>query len=184
MNTKPTAQLALPVSARDQPTHALVTLLEYGDYECPYCGEAHPTVEALRKVLGNRMRFVFRNFPLTQLHPHALLAAEAAEAVGESGKFWEMHDTLYENQDALDESHLLHYAALLGFEPAPLRRALEADDCKQRVKEDFASGARSGVNGTPTFFIEQFRYDGPRDFDSMLAFLEDVAEMRVPRELK
>src|SRR2546423_12240032 len=114
-----TARLTLPVSQRDHqqgPETAPVTLVEYGDYECPYCGEAHPIVKELQRRLGDRLRFVFRNFPLTNAHPHAEHAAETAEAAGAQGKFWEMHDYLYEHQRALDDEHLETYAGTLGLD--------------------------------------------------------------------
>jgi protein-disulfide isomerase len=157
---------------------ALVTLVEYGDYECPYCGEAYPVVEELRRALGERLRFVFRHFPLTQMHPHAQDAAEAAEAAAAQKKFWEMHDTLYTHQRALDETHLVSYAVALGLDPTQVARALAEDAYLDRVREDFISGARSGVNGTPSFFIEGIRYDGPYDFQSLLAALEEAAEQK------
>src|SRR5258706_4325395 len=108
-----TASLTLPVGQRDHqqgPETAPVTLVEYGDYECPFCGKAYPIVKEIERRLGDRLRFVFRNFPLTQSHPHAEHAAEAAEAAAVQGKFWEMHDTLFEHQSALDDAHLVHYA--------------------------------------------------------------------------
>jgi protein-disulfide isomerase len=167
------------VSERDHirgPATALVTLVEYGDYQCPYCGQAYPIVEALREHFGRQLRFVFRHFPLTQMHPHAEPAAEAAEAAGAQGRFWQMHETLYTNQHALDDRSLFQYAAALDLDPAPFLRALTTHAYTERVREDFTSGVRSGVNGTPTFFIEGIRYDGPRDFESFLAVLESVAE--------
>jgi protein-disulfide isomerase len=183
MRSLPAPRLTRPVSQRDHirgPADAPVTLVEYGDYECPYCGEAYPVVEEIRRAMGNRLRFVFRHFPLSQMHPHAQDAAEAAEAAGALHKFWEMHDTLYTHQEALDESDLLRYAVALGLDPLPVRKALEEDAYLDRVREDFISGARSGVNGTPSFFIEGVRYDGPHDFDSMLAVLVEAAEKDTP----
>src|SRR6187200_3268377 len=111
------ARLTLPVGPRDHaqgPVGAPVTLVEYGDYECPHCGRAFPIVKEVQRRLGETLRFVFRNFPLSEAHPHALNAAEAAEAAGSQGKFWEMHDTLYRHQHALDDRHLLSYAKTLG----------------------------------------------------------------------
>jgi protein-disulfide isomerase len=164
-------RLSVPVSARDHvqgSADAPVTLLEYGDYECPYCGEAYPIVKALQKQLGSGVRFVFRNFPLGNMHPHATLAAEAAEVVGAHGKFWEMHDMLYEHQRALAEPDLVRYAEGLGVDArtftAELRRPAYAD----RVREDFASGVRSGVNGTPTFYINGVRHNGSYDLEELL----------------
>ncbi len=112
----PSAKMKPPVGANDHvqgTANAPVTLVEYGDYECPYCGEAYPIVKALQERLGKQMRFVFRNFPLSEMHPHAEHAAEAAEAAGGQGKFWEMHDLLYENQDALEDEDLARYAKAL-----------------------------------------------------------------------
>jgi protein-disulfide isomerase len=164
-------RLSVPVSARDHvqgSANAPVTLLEYGDYECPYCGEAYPIVKQLQKRLGADVRFVFRNFPLANNHPHAKLAAEAAEVVGAQGKFWEMHDTLYEHQSALTEPDLARYARGLGLDEktfsTELRRPVYAD----RVREDFESGIRSGVNGTPTFYINGVRHNGSYELGELL----------------
>src|SRR6202043_2599481 len=126
---------------------------EYGDYECPYCGAAHPVVKALQRHFGKDLRFVYRHFPLSQVHPHAEHAAEAAEAAGAQGKFWEMHDLLFDNQRALGDHDLLRYAAQAGADPTEVADALVARTYRGRVREDFMSGVRSGVNGTPSFFI-------------------------------
>lgn len=182
MRTLPTPRLTLPVTERDHirgPTTAPVTLVEYGDYECPYCGEAFQVVEMVQRALGNRLRFVFRHFPLAQMHPHAQDAAEAAEAAAAQDKFWEMHDTLYTHQNALDEAHLVRYAISLGVDPMLVRRALAEDAYLDRVREDFISGARSGVNGTPTFFIQGLRYDGGHNFESLRGALEVAAGQSV-----
>src|SRR6266566_7014420 len=156
-------ELTPPVNASDHaagPDDAPVTLVEYGDYECPYCGMAHPIVKRAQRELGNRLRFIFRNFPLAESHPHARLAAEAAEAAAAQGKFWEMHDMLFEHQDALETEDLLGYAKSLGLDAAQFARDLEAGTYAKRVRDDFRSGVRSGVNGTPTFFVNGSRYDG------------------------
>ncbi len=156
-------ELTPPVSASDHaagPDDAPVTLVEYGDYECPYCGMAHPIVKRAQRELGNRLRFVFRNFPLAESHPHARLAAQAAEAAAAQGKFWEMHDMLFEHQDALEAEDILGYAKSLGLDTAQFARDLEAGTYAKRVRDDFRSGVRSGVNGTPTFFVNGNRYDG------------------------
>ena len=169
-------RLAIPVGDRDHvrgPSTAPVTMVEYGDFECPYCGQAHTVIEALRERLGPRMRFVFRHFPLATVHPHAERAAEAAEAAGAQGRFWEMHDMLYENQEALDDEDLVEYAAALGLDPSRLLGELDGHAHAARVHEDFLSGARSGVNGTPTFFINGQRHDGAYDFDSLLEAIEE-----------
>jgi protein-disulfide isomerase len=166
-----TARLALPISERDHhlgPLTAPVSLVEYGDYECPYCGMAHPVVKAVKARLGNELCLVFRNFPLATMHPHAERAAESAEAAGAQGKFWPMHDVLFENQHALDDEHLLGYAAILGLDVPRVAQELREHAWAPRVREDFLSGVRSGVNGTPTFFINGVRHDGPFTFEALL----------------
>ena len=164
------ARLSSPVTARDHaqgPPDAAVTLVEYGDYECPHCGRAYPIVKEIQKRLGSRLRFVFRNFPLKEIHPHAEHAAEAAEAAAVQGKFWEMHDTIFEHQRALDDRHLLEYAAELALDEARVQRELASHMHAARVREDFLSGIRSGVNGTPTFFINGIRHDDSWDVDTL-----------------
>src|SRR4051812_9133083 len=166
--------LTLPVGPRDHiqgGEHATITLVEYGDYECPHCGRAYPIVKAVQKHFGNKLRFVFRNFPLNQLHPHAEGAAETAEAAASEGKFWEMHDTLFENQGALEFDDLIVYATNLGLDVARVASELEGRVHLPRVKEDFNSGVRSGVNGTPTFFINGARFDGAWDEAGLIAAL-------------
>lgn len=158
------ATLAPPVSEKDHaegPATAKVTLVEYGDYECPYCGSAYSIVIQLQKEMGRALRFVFRNFPLREAHPHALHAAIAAEAVGAKGEkaFWEMHDTLYEHQQALEDDDLASYASKFGVTSEELSTAFAGGALADRVRADFRSGVRSGVNGTPTFFVNGARYD-------------------------
>jgi protein-disulfide isomerase len=155
--------LVPPVGARDHAqgdTRAPLTLVEYGDYQCPYCGDAYPIVKGVQKRLGAKLRFVFRNFPLAQAHPEAPLAAEAAEAAGAQGKFWEMHDRLFEHQDQLDPPSLVRHAKHLGLNLESFEADLASHKFEPRVAEDFKSGVRSGVNGTPTFFVNGVRYDG------------------------
>src|SRR6202453_3962633 len=130
------------------PESAEVTLVEYGDYECPYCGQAYPVVKQIQKQLGKGLRFVYRNFPLGEMHPHAEAAAEVAEFAGAQGKFWEMHDKLYENQTRLGEALYLELSEKLELSAAALRQALEQRTFEARVRADFQSGVRSGVNGT------------------------------------
>jgi protein-disulfide isomerase len=157
------AQLTPPVGGADHaagPDDAPATLVEYGDYECPYCGMAHPIVKRAQQALGNQLRFVFRNFPLAEAHPHARLAAQAAEAAGAQGKFWEMHDTLFEHQDALEPDDVLGYAQAIGLDVERFTRELESGVYARKVRDDFRSGVRSGVNGTPTFFVNGVRYEG------------------------
>jgi protein-disulfide isomerase len=149
------------------PVNAALTLLEYGDYECPFCRQAQPIVEQILAALNGRVRFVFRNFPLAEIHAHAMHAAEAAESVGaQSGPeaFWAMHDTIFEHQrdsaDALDDAHLGQYAADVGVDPDVVRQDLDAARFTPNVRADFIGGVRSGVNGTPTFFVNGSRFDG------------------------
>jgi protein-disulfide isomerase len=156
------------------PADAAVTLVEYGDFECPYCGMAHPIVASVLERMGDSVRFIFRHFPLTQAHPHAEHAAEMAEAAGENGKFWEMHNLLYENQDALDDEDLIAYAEELGIDPDWAARALAGHAFAARVREDFMSGVRSGVNGTPTFFINGVRHDGAWDEEALYDALQSA----------
>jgi protein-disulfide isomerase len=161
---------------RSGPDGAPVTLVEYGDYECPHCGRAHPIVQEVRRRMGRRLRFVFRNFPLAEAHPHAVRAAETAEAAAAQGKFWEMHDMLFEHQDALEDPDLLRYAKELGLNVGRLMEELAAGTYVERVRKDFRSGVRSGVNGTPTFFINGVRHDGSWEPDALLEALEAAAK--------
>jgi len=149
-------------------------VVEYGDFECPHCGQAYPIVKALLEEFGPRMRFVYRHFPLIQIHPQAEHAAEAAEAAGAQGKFWEMHDTLFENQDALEDDDLIGYAIELDLDQSRFLREFAAHVYAPRVLEDLVSGARSGVHGTPTFFINGVRHEGSYDFDTLFNAIEEV----------
>jgi protein-disulfide isomerase len=169
------AELVLPVGPRDHaagPENAPVTLVEYGDFQCPHCGKAYPIVKAAQRTLGTQLRFVYRHFPLTRIHPEAEHAAEAAEAAGAQGAFWQMHDRLFERQFALDDDHLIEYATELGLNADRIRGELDAGTYANRVREDFMSGVKSGVNGTPTFFINGIRYDGRWDLEPLLEALE------------
>jgi protein-disulfide isomerase len=170
----PLEKLTVPINKRDHiqgPIDAVHTLVEYGDYECPFCGRVYPIVKAVQQSLGDDLCFAFRNFPLANMHPHAEHAAEAAEAAGVQGKFWEMHDLLYENQEALEDADLAQYAAELGLDVDRLIREDLNGAYSKRIREDFMSGVRSGVNGTPSFFVSGERHDGGYDFESLLAAL-------------
>ena len=182
MATDSSPKLTVPVGERDHvygPEDAPVTLLEYGDYECPHCRQVVPIVRQLRERFGDRLRYVFRHFPLLSMHPDAQLAAEAAEAAGAQGKFWEMHELLFEHQGALERPSLLQYAAELGLDVERFDRELAEHVHADRVREDFQSGARSGANGTPTFFLNGLRYDGPWDLDSLIAEIEKPLGVQV-----
>ena len=176
--------LTPPVSRKDHaqgPSNAKVELVEYGDYECSHCGAAYPIIKQLQKELGKQLRFVFRNFPLSQAHPHAVHAAIAAEAVGAHGDgvFWQMHDTLYENQSALTDEDLASYAEALGVPESELSDAFAGGPIAERVRGDFRGGIRSGVNGTPTFFVNGERYDGNwTDVESFTSALRSAAKSR------
>jgi protein-disulfide isomerase len=165
-------QLAMPVDDdRDHvqgPPDASVTLVEYGDYECPYCGAAYPIVKRIQRRMADQLRFVFRNFPISTSHPHAEAAAEAAEAAGAQGRFWEMHDLTFENQRNLTGPDLRSYAETLGLDLERFDDELAGHTHADRVREDFMSGVRSGVNGTPTFFINGARHDGSFDYETLL----------------
>ena len=159
------ARLTVPVDPnRDHmqgPLNAALTLVQYGDYQCPYCGAAYPEVKKVQKELGMKLRFVFRNFPLTNSHPFAMQAAETAEASSVQGKFWEMHDFLYEHQNTLGDPRVaLDYARRLGLDIQKFQQDLSQHTYLPRIKEDFMGGVRSGVNGTPTFYMKGIRYDG------------------------
>ena len=170
--------LAPPLADRDHvlgPADAPASLVEYGDFECPYCGSAYPIVASILQRMGDSIRFAYRHFPLTQVHPHAQHAAEMAEAAGSGGKFWAMHDMLFQNQDALEDEDLISYAAQLGIHPDQAAHALATHTFAPRVREDFMSGVRSGVNGTPTFFINGVRHDGPWDEPTLLEALQSAA---------
>ena len=167
-------RLTVPVGERDHllgPATAPVTLVEYGDYECPYCGAAHASVEQVRQVMGNDLCFVFRHFPLSQIHPHAYQAAEAAEAAGAQNRFWEMHHLLFANQDRLGLRDLIGYAGALGLDLERFVTDLRGHAHAGRLREDFLSGVRSGVNGTPTFFVNGLRHDGGYDVEVLLEAL-------------
>ncbi len=173
------AVLTMPVDEdRDHiqgPSDAAVTLVEYGDYECPYCGAAYPIIKEVQARMGNRLRFEFRNFPITTSHPHAEQAAEAAEAAAIQGPFWQMHDLLYENQKRLRDQDLRAYAENLGLDLESFDKELAEHVHAARIHEDFISGVRSGVNGTPTFYLEGVRYDDSYDLETLLAALERAA---------
>ena len=176
------AVLTVPVTEdRDHiqgPADAAATLVQYGDYECPYSGAAYPIIKEVKARMGDRLRFVFRNFPITTSHPHAEMAAEAAEAAATQGKFWQMHDVLYENQRRLRDKDLRGYAKQLGLDVELFDKELAEHLHAERVHEDFMSGVQSGVNGTPTFYINGARHDDSYDFETLLAALEQAAASR------
>lgn len=174
------ARLVAPVDSRDHvrgPKEAPVTIVEYGDFECAYSGQAHYMLQRLGAD-GPAFRLVYRHFPLTQIRPNALAAALAAEAAGMQGAFWEMHDILFEHQDSLEPESLLAYARVLELDIERFIADLTSDEAAVSVREDFVSGLKSGVNGTPTFYINSERYDGPDEYDAIKAAIEAAAKSR------
>lgn len=160
-----------PVTEHDNvsgPDDAPVTLVEYGDYECPYCGEAYPIIKAVQQAMNGQLRFSFRNFPLQEMHPHALMAAIATEAAARQNAFWSMHDIIFDNQARLSDANLLKWAGQLHLNVATFSHELTDKAVRVKVETDMESGIRSGVNGTPTFFINGTRYDGSWAGDDLL----------------
>ena len=172
-------QLAAPVDEkRDHvrgPSNAPVTMVEYGDFECPDCGAAYPTVSELIQRMGDRMRFVYRYYPLVDMHPHAEHAAEIAEAAAAQGKFWEMYDKLYQNQRHLSDDNLMQYATSLGLDTQRIEREMQNETYTKRIEEDLESGDASGLEGTPTFYINGAYYDGAYNVDAFQEALEQAA---------
>lgn len=167
--------LRVPVGLDDHvagPLDAPITLVEYGDFQCPFCGRAYWEVKELQEALGSRLCFVFRNFPLTQVHPYALQAAEAAESAGAQGRYWEMHDVLFEHQRDLSRPALVAYAEGVGLDLRRFEQDLDGFRYQDRIRRDFLGGVRSGVNGTPTFFLNGELYRGANTFEGLLAAIE------------
>jgi NhaA family Na+:H+ antiporter len=175
------ARLVAPVDEADHvqgPTDALVTLVEYGDYQCPHCRLVYYNIRELQARLGDQLRYVYRHLPVSSMHPDAQLAAEAAEAAAAQGKFWEMHDKLYQN-DGLDRISLIRYAEEIGLDVERFRGDLEEREFAEDVQDDFSGGIRSGVNGTPTFFLNGERYDGAWDLESLAELVQKPLGVRV-----
>ncbi|GCE16149.1 DsbA family protein [Tengunoibacter tsumagoiensis] len=171
--------LVLPVSQRDHAQgsdDAPLTLVEYGDYQCPDCGAAYQVVKAIKEKFGDKLRFVYRNFPLSTVHPHAQHAAEAAEAAGAQGKFWQMYEQLFAHQQELSDDQLATYIEEIGLDRKQLLHDLESQTYRQRVHEDLQSGLNSGVEGTPTFFINGVFYDDSYDVDTFNSALESALQ--------
>ena len=182
MATTDSPTLKPPVGDRDHirgPLDAPVTLVEYGDYECPHCRLVAPIIDQLRERFGDRLRYVFRHFPITSAHPNAQLAAEAAEAAAAQGKFWEMHNRIFEHEGPLYRHYLIRFAEELDLDVERFERELDEHVYADRVREDFLSGVRSGANGTPAFFLNRVRYDGAWDLDSLIAEIEKPLGVQV-----
>lgn len=170
MQTSSNRQLAEPLNENDHFEGALsapVRIVEYGDYECPFCGRADQIVKELQREFGDQICYAFRNFPLYQIHEFALLAAQAAEAAAQQDKFWEMHDLLYQNQDALDAESIAQYAQSLGLDMEAFAKAMEDDAVKQKITHDLYTGMESEVEGTPSFYINERKYHGNTNLDQL-----------------
>jgi protein-disulfide isomerase len=177
------SRLTPPVGERDHvlgPAGARVTLVEYGDYECPHCGALHPVIQAARTAFGGNLRFGFRHFPLRSSHPHALAAAKAAEAAGEQDRFWEMHDRLYQKQTQLADEDLRRHARKIGLDLPRFEHELPARAHEVRIREDLASAAQSGAGGTPALFINGELYRGSLERDDVFAALARAAVAAIP----
>ena len=173
-----TTFLSRPVTASDHilgPADALVTLVEYGDYECPHCGRAFPVLEDIRRLMVDTLRLVYRHYPINLSHSHAQLAAEAAEAAGAQGRFWEMHAKLFTNQDALDRLSLERYAIEIGLDVPRFHMELATGAHRERVLSDVESAEESGVQWTPTFFINGVRFGYGSSLDGLLEALRAAA---------
>jgi protein-disulfide isomerase len=175
-NKKESGKLTVPVYSSDHiqgAADAPITLLEYGDFECPHSQAAVLIVQDLQQAFGDRIRFVFRHFPLKK-HPHAELASEGAEAAAAQGKFWEMYQQLFDNQYALEEDNLIGYARVLGLDTGRFKQALAQHTHLKRVREDVRSGMESGASGTPEFFVNGVIHSGDYDFDSLRERIEET----------
>lgn len=175
------SKLIVPVTEKDHirgNIDAPITLLEYGDYECPYCGLAHPIVQDVLEGFNGQLRFAFRHFPLTQVHPYAEAAAETTEFAGSHNRFWEMHDLLFQNQRHFSMALFIELAEALGLSRQELERTLINQTYENKIRNDFLSGVRSGVNGTPTFFINKERYNGSLDFEELTSAIKVEVENR------
>ena len=179
--------LAKPIDDTDHvlgPADAPVTLVEYGDFQCPYCRAAHFYLKNVLATMCDDLRFVFRHMPLTQIHPMAQPAAEAAEAAGAQGKFWPMHDLIYENQDLLSPALLLRLGQRLGLDMQHFTDDVASHRFLSKVKEDFMGAVRSGSAGTPSFFIDGEPYEGGFDDESLIDALRFAAQGRAAHVTK
>jgi protein-disulfide isomerase len=163
---------------------AIIELVEYGDFQCSFCGGAYPIVKSIQEKFRDDIKFVFRHFPLAKIHPHAELAAIAAEAAGKQGKFWAMHDMLFANQNELHLSALRAYAGSIELDLLRFEKDIDDEKLWQKVENDFLSGMRSGVSGTPTFFVNGERYDGSWDEFHLSGYIRRKIEQLVSQQEK
>ncbi|HCO68676.1 MAG TPA: disulfide bond formation protein DsbA [Dysgonomonas sp.] len=169
--------LRVPVTDKDHvqgSPDASIELVEYGDYQCPYCGKAYYEVKKIQEEMGGNLKFVFRNFPLISIHKHALNAAVAAEAAGDMGKYWEMHDIIFENQQALDDADLVKYAGEIGLDEEEFKSMFSDKKYEAKIEKELEGGLRSGVNGTPSFFINGKKYEGEYSAKVMIEHLQSL----------
>jgi len=181
MNRSQPFKLSIPVVPTDHsigPLHAPVTVLEYSDFECPNCKQAAPAVKLLLERFAERVRFVYRHFPLEEVHPHAVRAAEAAECAGGQQKFWPMYDLLFDNQAHLKLQHLHHYAERLDLDVARFTAEMDDEIYLQRVREHMAGGRESGVRSTPTFFVNGVIHDVSYGLHGLFDAVESVLHRR------
>ncbi|GCE06795.1 DsbA family protein [Dictyobacter aurantiacus] len=167
-------RLSIPVNELDHsqgPTNAPITLVQYGDYECPYTRQSTVMVRAIQQNFGERLRFVFRNFPLSEIHAHALHAALAAEAADNQGKFWQMHDAIFRHQHALRDADLAHLAETVDLDLKQYTYDMAIQRHLERIEKDVEGGEQSGVQGTPTFFINGRLYNGSWSYDALIEAL-------------
>lgn len=170
-------QLKTAVNEKDHQygeASAPIEIVEYGDFQCPNCGDAFYVIKKIEEVFGNQVRFIFRNFPLSESHQYAKVAALAAEAAGVQGKYWEMHDAIFENQDQLNEDLLYELAQKISLDVAQFEKDVQSSALNEKVETDFESGMRSGVSGTPSFFVNGQKFDGGAD--DLFDMLKDSAE--------
>ena len=168
-----------PVSNNDHiqgNASAAIELVEYGDYQCPYCGRAYPVIKSIQEKMGDDLKFIFRNFPLQEIHENAVAAAIAAEAAAKQHKFWEFHDLLFEHQNQLSFNNIVKLAEKLKLDLEKFRADIEDAAIQQKVDDDFESGVRSGVNGTPTFFINGKKYTDSWDEETFLSYLKSLVQ--------
>lgn len=156
--------------------NAAIELVEYGDYQCPHCGRAYPIIKSIQGKMGDALKFVFRNFPLAEIHPHAVNAAKASEAAALQGKFWEMHDYIFEHQNRLNYPLLVRYASLLGLNVEQFENDFAKRELARKIDDDFESGVRSGVNGTPSFYINGGKYEGSWEEETFLDYLRGLVK--------
>jgi protein-disulfide isomerase len=169
-------RMTVPVAASDPtlgPAAAPVTLVEFSDFQCPFCQRVEPTLKRLRETYGDKLRIVWKDFPLTQIHPQAFKAGEAGHCAGEQGKYWEYHDRLFENQQSLQPADLKKHAADQGLDAAKFAACLDSSKYGERVRDGVSAGTLLGVNSTPTIFVNGRRLSGAQPYDVFVAVIDE-----------